>query len=234
MEKIMQHTIKDRIRKIQERIDKTSRDCGRDPSEVHLVAVGKKKTVELIREAAHNGVSKFGENYIQEALGKFEALQDQPVQWHFIGHLQKNKAKYAVRMFELIHTVDSLELALALNKYAAKAGKVQQILLQINISGEATKSGIDEGRTLHLVKSIQELPHLALKGLMTMPPYFDDPELVRPYFRALRDLRDYLQGKVPGLTLSELSMGMSNDFEVAIEEYASLVRVGTALFGARE
>ncbi|MCP4745747.1 MAG: YggS family pyridoxal phosphate-dependent enzyme [Desulfobacteraceae bacterium] len=229
----MHCTIKDRIKQIQDRIDKSARDCGRAPSEIQLVAVGKKKPVELIRQAAQSGVSIIGENYIQEARSKFETLLDQPIRWHFIGHLQKNKAKYAVRIFELIHTVDSLELARELNKCADKAGKVQQILVQVNISGEETKSGIGQSQVLPLIQSIQKLPCLALKGLMTMPPYFENPEQARPYFQALRKLRDSLVKKVSGLRLSELSMGMSGDFQVAIEEGASLVRVGTALFGKR-
>jgi pyridoxal phosphate enzyme (YggS family) len=159
---------------------------------------------------------------------------DLPLQWHFIGHLQSNKAKYAVRMFDLIHTVDSVKLAGELNKQALKSGKVQDILVQVNISGEATKSGAMEQAVHGLIEQVLDMPALRVRGFMTMPPFFDAPERVRPYFSSLRALRDRLQSAVGDrATLQELSMGMTGDFEVAIEEGATLVRIGTALFGAR-
>lgn len=230
----MTNTIGHRIKSIRQRIDAAARRCGRDPHSVRLVAVGKTKPADLIREAVAAGATLIGENYIQEARDKFEALIDLPVQWHFIGHLQSNKAKYAVRLFDLIHTVDSEKLAFELNKQAAKAGKVQKILVQVNISGEATKSGTDETAAGTLVEAVAELPNIELKGFMTMPPFFDQPERARPFFAALRMLRDRIQKAHGGrLDLNELSMGMTGDFEVAVEEGATLVRIGTALFGPR-
>jgi hypothetical protein len=196
--------------------------------------VGKTHPPEVLQRAIEAGAAIIGENYIQEARAKFDALVHAPVQWHFIGHLQSNKAKYAVRMFDLIHTVDSVKLAAELDRCAAKAGKVQEILIQVNISAEATKSGVATGQTVSLVREIHALPHIRIKGFMTMPPFFDDPDRARPYFAALRGLRDQiLSQQIPGLEVSELSMGMSGDFETAIEEGATLVRIGTAIFGAR-
>ena len=175
----------------------------------------------------------FGENYIQEARNKFDRLSHLNAHWHFIGHLQSNKAKYAVRMFDLVHSVDSLKLARALDRQARKVGKTQDILVQVNISGELTKSGIRESQAIELVKDIINLKNLQLQGLMTMPPFFDAPDKARPYFAALRALRDHLEDQLE-IRLKDLSMGMTGDFEVAIEEGATLVRIGTALFGARQ
>ncbi|MBT8339522.1 MAG: YggS family pyridoxal phosphate-dependent enzyme, partial [Desulfatitalea sp.] len=157
-----------------------------------------------------------------------------PVRWHFIGHLQSNKARYAVRMFDLIHTLDSVKLALEINKQAGKIGKHQQVLVQVNISGETGKSGIDAKSAVALVEQISHLEHLSIQGLMTMPPFFDDPDRARPYFAALRHLRDRIADlRLVHVAMAELSMGMTGDFEAAIEEGATLVRIGTALFGAR-
>jgi hypothetical protein len=188
--------------------------------------------VERIRQAIASGAQIIGENYIQEAREKFDRLHRMTVQWHFIGHLQRNKVKFAVRMFDLIHTVDSLRLARELDEQARKIDKIQPILVQVNNSGEQTKSGIEEAKTSALVQDILDMRHLRLQGLMTMPPYFNAPEKARPYFAALRKLRDRLVDRFD-VPLAELSMGMTGDFEVAIEEGATLVRIGTALFGAR-
>jgi pyridoxal phosphate enzyme (YggS family) len=201
---------------------------------VRLVAVSKTKPAKLVREAIDAGATTFGENYIQEAREKIAALADLGVSWHFIGHLQTNKAKYAVRLFDLIHSVDSLKVAKALNKQAAKNDIRQDILVQVNISGEATKSGIETDECVKLVEAVAGLKHLCLKGLMTMPPYFDRPEKARPFFTALRELRDHIRrAAIPGVTMDELSMGMTGDFEAAIQEGSTMVRIGTALFGER-
>ncbi len=217
---------------IKERIKNAATGCGRSPDAVRLVAVGKTQSVERIRDAISAGAGIIGENYIQEAREKFEILVQTDAQWHFIGHLQRNKAKYAVRMFDLIHTVDSLRLARTVDQQARKIGKIQSVLMQVNVSGERTKSGVSEALAFELVPQIQCLENLRLEGLMTMPPFFDAPEKARPYFAALRALRDRLALQF-NIELKELSMGMTGDFEVAIEEGATLVRIGTALFGAR-
>jgi pyridoxal phosphate enzyme (YggS family) len=204
---------------------------GRDHKEVRLVAVSKTVDLDRIREAVAAGQYIFGENYLQEARDKIAAL-GRPVSWHLVGHLQTKKAKGAVELFDLIHAVDRLKLARALEAAAARLGKVQNVLVQVNQGGEDTKSGVAPAAAAALVQEVARLPHLRLLGLMSMPPWFPDPEEARPYFRALRELRDRLRG-LTGLSLAELSMGMSGDFEVAVEEGATLVRVGTAIFGRR-
>ena len=226
--------MKERVARIQERIAKAAESAGRSLEDVQLVAVSKTKPVESVRQALDAGLDLFGENYIQEAREKVNALAATPARWHFIGHLQSNKAKYAVRLFELIHSVDSEKLARELNKQAVKIDKVQPILVQVNISREATKSGTTREETVDLVTTISSLKNLSLKGLMTMPPFFDDPDRARPYFQELRELRDHIRAlDIPGIGMDELSMGMTGDFEAAVEEGATLVRVGTAIFGER-
>ncbi len=215
---------------VRRRITAAAQRAGRDPAAVRLVAVSKTVPVELIREAAAAGQRLFGENYLQEAKGKIAAL-GAGLSWHFIGHLQSNKAKGAVALFDLIHGVDRLKLAQALNVAADSLGKVQEILIQVNLAGEASKSGTAPEAAPELLQQISLLPHLKVRGLMTMPPFLA-PEAVRPYFRALRELRDRLQDRA-GLCLPELSMGMSGDYEVAVAEGSTLVRVGTAIFGGR-
>ncbi len=220
---------------IKTRIRKAATACGRDPKSIRLVAVGKTKPAELVRQAITAGAAIIGENYIQEAREKFKALGDCTVSWHYIGHLQSNKAKYAVRIFDLIHSVDSLKLARELDKSAKKIDKIQPILIQVNISKEKTKGGVHEAQTLELVRTVSEFTNLSIKGLMTMPPYFDDPDRARPFFKALGDLQQQIrQAAISNVSMEELSMGMSGDFEAAIEEGATLVRVGTAIFGARQ
>jgi pyridoxal phosphate enzyme (YggS family) len=219
---------------VKDRIQRATRACGRAPDSVRLVTVSKTIAVERVREAIEAGVTILGENYIQEAREKFNELYNHAVAWHFIGHLQTNKAKYAVRMFDLIHSVDSFKLAAALNKEAAKRDIVQDILIQVNLSGEVTKSGVSEDEVAPLLERIAGLDHIRVRGLMTMPPFFDDPEGARPFFEALAVLRDRL-GPTPTVNadLQELSMGMTGDFEVAIKAGATLVRIGTAIFGER-
>ena len=227
--------MKKRLDQIKERIQQAAESCGRDPNSIQLVAVSKTIAPDRVQKALEVGVTILGENYVQEARDKFQALVQYPVSWHFIGHLQSNKAKYAVRLFDLIHSVDSLKLARELDKQAANVDKIQPILIQVNISGEETKSGIAAEETIDLIKEISQLKHVSIRGLMTMPPYFNQPEKVRPFFAALRRLRDDIQDRcISNMSLEELSMGMTGDFEVAIEEGATLVRIGTAIFGERK
>jgi len=224
-------TIRDNLLKVRERIERAAQRAGRDPKEIKLVAVSKMVEVDRIKEAIEAGVSILGENYVQEAQEKIEAL-GKPVSWHFIGHLQSNKAKYAVRLFDVIHSLDSIPLAEELSRRAEQPDRVIRVMIEVNLSKEATKFGTDEERVLNLARRIQNLGHLSLEGLMTMPPYFDSPEMSRPYYVALRELEDRMIKD--GIPLKELSMGMSNDFEIAIEEGATYVRVGTAIFGPRK
>jgi pyridoxal phosphate enzyme (YggS family) len=222
------------LKALQERIHTAARASGRPPESVRLVAVSKTVDTERVQSAIGAGVTILGENYIQEARDKFNALYDQGVAWHFIGHLQSNKAKYAVRIFDLIHSVDSLKLATALNKEAAKREKVQEVLIQVNLSGETTKSGVSADGVTPLLENAAGLDHIRIRGLMTMPPFFDDPEGARPFFEALAALKERLgQNPTPNADLTELSMGMTGDFEVAIAAGATLVRIGTAIFGER-
>jgi pyridoxal phosphate enzyme (YggS family) len=226
--------IKERYDAIMGRIRRATVECGRSPEAVRLVAVSKTVPADRVLAAIEAGMTVFGENYIQEARDKIDRMAQVPVSWHFIGHLQSNKAKYAVPIFDLIHSVDSFKLALEIDKQARKHGKTQDILIQVNVSGEASKSGIEPGEALALAGEIAGLEHVALRGLMTMPPFFDDPERARPYFRALRQLADRIrQEGLAGVGMDELSMGMTGDFEAAIEEGATLVRIGTAIFGER-
>jgi len=224
-----------RLMAIQQRIAEAAEQSGREAADIRLVAVSKTMPVEKLRAAMDCGITVFGENYIQEAREKFNALYAQDVSWHFIGHLQSNKAKYAVKMFDLIHSVDSLKLARELDKQAAKIDKIQEVLVQVNIAAEDTKSGVAVSAATELIESVSGLEHISVKGLMTMPPYFNAPEKVRPFFASLRQLRDQIQAlEIPGVGMDELSMGMTGDFEAAIHEGATLVRIGTAIFGERQ
>ena len=223
--------IKENLLRVIERIDNTAQRAGRNSSEIKLVAVSKTVESARIREAIEAGVSILGENYIQEAQKKIEEI-GRPVAWHFIGHLQSNKAKYAVRLFDMIHSLDSLSLAEELNQRAKQAGRITKVMIELNLSRETTKFGADKERLYNLVKRIRDLSNLSLEGLMTMPPYFDSPEMSRPYYIELRGLKEEMVRE--GIPIKELSMGMSNDFEIAVEEGATYVRVGTAIFGPRK
>jgi len=226
--------VKEKIAQIIEKIRQTAVSCGRDPETIRLVAVTKTVPPEIIRQAVNAGLKIFGESYIQEASAKIDAITDNNVSWHFIGHLQSNKAKIAARYFDIIHSVDSLNLAEALNRQAEGIHKIQNILVQVNISGESTKSGTAAEEATLLVNAIRRMENLSVKGLMTIPPVFDQQEKARPYFKALADLKNQINNESPpGNEINELSMGMSGDFEVAIEEGATLVRIGTAIFGER-
>jgi len=207
----------------------------RSPDEVKLIAVTKTVGTEAIREAVDSGVRAFGENRVQEAKKKIlsEKIKglSEKLEWHLIGHLQKNKAKDAVQLFDLIHTVDSVELADELNRQAERINKIQRVLVQVKLSEEETKHGMSEAGIMNLFERIKEMKHLDLQGLMTIPPFFEDISRVIPFFRRLKALRD--EAEKTGLALPELSMGMSHDFEAAIQEGATMVRVGTAIFGER-
>lgn len=230
----MSEGIQTRLKRVEDRIRTAALLCGRDPKTVRLVAVSKTVPADRIRAAIKAGVTVFGENYVQEAREKIETLREEEISWHFIGHLQSNKAKYAVRLFDMIHSVDSLKLATELNKRAGALSKVQKILVQVNISGEETKSGVETELAVDLVRRIAPLENLAVCGFMTMPPYFNAPNKVRPYFRALRSLQDLVRKEgIANVHTTELSMGMTGDFETAIQEGATLVRIGTAIFGER-
>ena len=224
--------IKENVMAVREAIDRAGQRAGRRPEDIRLVAASKTVDVDRIRSAAEAGIAIFGENYVQEAMRKHEAIE-QPVSWHFIGHLQKNKAKYAVELFDMIHSIDSVALAEELNKRANRIDRSLEVLVEVNLSGETTKSGVNEEEVMTLIRGIKGLPYMLFRGFMTMPPFFDDPEQSRPYFIRLRRLAERVvsEGLDPGPL--ELSMGMSNDFLVAIEEGATLVRVGTAIFGPR-
>ena len=220
------------VKRVRERIALAAEKAGRDPSTVRLVAVGKTKPAEFIESAIRAGVEIVGENYAQEALSKVEAVR-LPVQWHFIGHLQSKKARQIVGPFSMVHSVDSAKLAKELSRRAVDMRKKLDILIQVNVSGEESKFGVPSNELLPLLEEIAPLEGVAVKGLMTMPPFFDLPEKARSFFARLRELADSLKGKVEGVSLEELSMGMSGDFETAIAEGATLVRVGTSIFGER-
>ncbi|CCQ89347.1 conserved hypothetical protein, UPF0001 [Nitrospina gracilis 3/211] len=227
-------SVADNLAVIRQRIREAALRAGRDPASVHLLAVSKTVPMERILDACRAGVNVFGENKVQEAVGKLESPGAADCRWHFIGHLQKNKVKYVVGRFDLIHSVDSIELAEKLNAESEKQGMVTNALIQVNVSGEASKYGVDPDHLGDLLRRSGALSGIAVKGLMTIPPYTPDAEEARKHFVSLRTLRDRMCEKaIPGVTLTELSMGMSHDFEIAIEEGATWVRVGTALFGER-
>jgi len=226
--------IQSNIKKIHDDIRAAAQKSGRDASRVTLIAVSKRKPPEMIQQAIDAGHRDFGENYIQEAMEKIDILGRESAIWHFIGHLQSNKAKFAVKYFDLIHTVDTLKLAGEINRQAQKIGKIQKILLQVNIARETTKSGAEENDVMNIAKQACQFDNLHVSGLMCMPPFFDDPEDARIYFKRLKQIsKDIETLNLPNTAMTHLSMGMSNDFTVAVEEGATLVRVGTAIFGAR-
>lgn len=226
--------IQENLTSVRERIRQAALKAGRDPGSVHLIAVTKTVPPSRIQEAHTAGWNVFGENKVQEALDKIERLGTEGYRWHFIGHLQKNKVKYVPGLFERVHSVDSPALARRLDEHSRRHGVVTSILIQVNISGEASKFGLDPEELEPLLEEAADLPGIAVKGLMTIPPWAPDPEQARPYFKRLRELRDRMREKnIEGVSLDELSMGMSHDFEVAVEEGATWVRVGTAIFGER-
>ena len=222
------------LRVIRGRIADAALRAGRDPAAVRLVAVSKTKPAAAIKEAWECGQVVFGENYVQELVAKAAELPD-GISWHFIGNLQSNKVRQIAGLVDMIHSVDRISLAREIDRQWGELGRSCDILIQVNISSEATKGGTSCAELLHLVTEVAGLPNLRVKGLMTMPPFFDDPEAARPYFRALRELaREVEAAAIAGVEMHELSMGMSGDFEAAVAEGATLVRVGSALFGERE
>lgn len=234
-------SIAERLTEIRARIVAAARPAGRDPSSVRLVAVSKTFPIESVREAFEAGQRDFGENRVQEALQKVElALQkiegsaDQSIRWHLLGHLQTNKARKAAPAFTVIHSVDSVELIQKLDQAAADTGHSPDLLIQVDLAGEATKHGATPAEVPRLLEAAAASRAARVVGLMTLPPWPETPEDSRPWFRQLRDLRDQWQASgVPASMLRELSMGMSGDFEVGIQEGATMVRVGTAIFGSR-
>ncbi len=226
--------IRDNLQAVRDGIGRAAVRAGRDPNEVRLIVVTKTFEAATVRDAIGAGAADIGENYVQEARAKIEAVGREAARWHFIGGLQKNKAKYVVRLFDLVHSVDGLELAAEIDRRAAVDGRVMDILIQVDISREDQKSGVMEEELADVVRAIAPLPHVAVTGLMGMPPFGREPEASRPYFRRMKQLFDELASLgIPRVDMRELSMGMSNDFEVAVEEGATMVRVGTAIFGQR-
>jgi hypothetical protein len=227
--------IADRVAAVRERVARAAGRAGRQPEEITLVAVSKTHPPERVREAFAAGVRDFGENRVQEAEAKVAALSDlhaQGLRWHLVGHLQANKARKAAALFDQIHSLDDAALGLRLEKAAAQLRKTLPLLVQVDLAGEETKFGLDETHLFPALELLRGLKSVRVEGLMAMPPFAEDPEAARPYFRRLRELRD--RARAENLLLGNaLSMGMSHDLEVAIEEGATLVRVGTAVFGER-
>ncbi|HEV2492527.1 MAG TPA: YggS family pyridoxal phosphate-dependent enzyme [Terriglobia bacterium] len=225
----------DNVARVRERIAQACLRAGRRPEDVKLVAVSKTVPAERIRQAYEVGLRDFGENRVQEAAAKRAALSDLTVTWHLVGHLQTNKAKLARQLFHWVQSVDSLRLAEKLDHAAVCEGERLPVLLEVNLGGETTKSGVREEEILALAEEVAGLKTLELCGLMTVPPFSENPEEVRPFFRRLRQLAEKVSAAtLPNVSMRELSMGMSQDYEVAIEEGATIVRVGTAIFGPRQ
>jgi pyridoxal phosphate enzyme (YggS family) len=226
--------IADNLKTISDRIHAAAVKAGRDPAAVRLVAVSKTKPATAIADAARAGQRLFGENYVQELVAKTREVTE-PVEWHFIGHLQSNKVRQLAGLVTMIHSVDRLSLAQEIDRQWGKLGRVCDVLIEVNIACEETKCGTSTAKVLDLVRQVADLSHVRIRGLMTMPPFFDDPEGARLYFRELRRIAEEIAASaIPRVEMAELSMGMSGDFEVAIAEGATLVRVGSAIFGERQ
>lgn len=227
--------IKDNLVKIRDLINKACDKVQRNPEEVTLVAVTKTLPGDIIKIAYDCGVKLVGENKVQELVDKKEQLADLPISWHFIGHLQTNKVKFIVDKVAMIHSVDRLKLAGEISRECEKKNTTADILVQVNISGENSKFGVQADEAIKLISAIAQLKHINVKGLMTMAPYTENPEEVRYVFAGLKELAEKVrQEKNPGVEMKELSMGMTNDFQVAIEEGATLIRVGSGIFGERQ
>lgn len=226
--------ITDNIDHVEKKIAEACERAGRPRESVQLIAVSKTKPVPDLMEALNYGHNVFGENKVQEIRDKVEAMGTEGIHWHMIGHLQANKVKYLIGVVDLIHSVDNDKLAAEIEKLAAKHDVVMDVLCEVNMAGEETKFGLKPEETMDFVKRISELPHLKVRGLMTIAPYTEDPESNRVYFKGLRELKDRINAEhIPGVDMDTLSMGMTGDYEVAIEEGATLVRVGTGIFGER-
>jgi len=227
-------TIKKNLEKINEKIKKAALKANRSPEDIKLVAVTKTATVEQIKEAISAGVKTIGENKVQEAKGKYQVLSADiaDIEWHLVGHLQTNKVKYAIEIFDLIHSVDSIKLAEEIDKRSLQFGIMTNILVEVNVSGEETKYGIKPEEVEPFLKEISEFSRIKVRGLMTIAPIAEDKEEVRPYFRKLRELSEKIENKnIKNVKMDYLSMGMTDDFEVAIEEGANMVRIGRGIFG---
>ena len=225
--------IAENINLIRQKLASTAEKAGRDPADITILGVSKKIKSELIIEAYNSGLTDFGENYAQEFRDKYGLLsQDlEKARWHFIGHLQKNKIKYVIGKAHLIHSVDSLGLVEEIDRRSENIGVISNILIEVNSGGEETKTGISFSDAENLIKKLYNFENISFRGLMTMAPYFDDPEMARPFFRGLKEFSDEVRKNHP--QANEISMGMSGDFEVAVEEGSTIVRIGTAIFGER-
>jgi PLP dependent protein len=230
------NSIAHNIQSIRERIARAAAECGRSSEEIVLLAISKTFPVELIFQAAAAGVYKFGENRVQEAESKIPLISNAPHwEWHLVGHLQSNKARRAAELFNVIQSLDSLKLATKLSQASLEIGKVLSVLLQVDFGEEETKFGADPAQIRELIEGISNLKGIRLDGLMAIPPYLENPEQARPYFAKLRELKETLETEQPGcLGQQHLSMGMSHDFEAAICEGATIIRIGTAIFGSRQ
>ena len=225
--------LKENLQKVEENIEAACKRAGRDRSEVTLIAVSKTKPVDMLQEVYDTGIREFGENKVQEMMDKYEVLP-KDIHWHMIGHLQRNKVKYLMGKTALIHSVDSLRLAEEISAQSVKHDVTTDILIEVNIAGEESKFGTSKEEAMALVEAAAKLPHIHICGLMTIAPYVDDPEDNRKYFRGIRELSvDIKEKNIDNVDMRILSMGMSGDYEVAIEEGATMVRVGTGIFGAR-
>ncbi|MBB6216977.1 hypothetical protein HNQ80_003082 [Anaerosolibacter carboniphilus] len=224
--------IKENIVHIQKEIQALCRDIGKDPQEIHLIAVTKTIDASRINEAIAEGIVNIGENKVQEILNKFEQVND--INWHMIGHLQTNKVKYIIDKVQMIHSVDRIHLAEEINKKAKQINRCIDILIQVNIAKEETKFGIDEKDIYDFIDQLALLPHIRVKGLMTIAPFEENPEEVRIHFKRMKQLFDEIHDKnIKGIEMRYLSMGMTNDFKIAIEEGSNMVRIGTGIFGKR-
>ena len=227
--------IPENIERIRQRIALACNRAGRNPSEITVVAVSKTFSGAMIREAVRAGLHDIGENYVQEMLGKKEELAGEDIRWHFIGHLQSNKVKYIVEWVHLTHALDNGSVARELDKRAEKAGRILDLLVEVNTTGESSKFGVQPERAIQFVRDLAAYRNIRIAGLMTIGPFLPDPEASRPMFRQLRLLKDQIAALgQSNVSATHLSMGMTGDFEVAIEEGATLVRIGTAIFGSRK
>lgn len=223
--------ISSRYHAVQETIRRAAEKAGRSPGDIRLVVVSKTYGVDEIREAIKAGATLLGESRVQEAKEKIAVLGRENLQWHLVGHLQKNKVKYIFDLFHMVHSVDSVELAEEIHRLGTAKNRGMEILIQVNVAGDEAKFGLSPDSALEAVKEISRLKNVSIRGLMTIPPFEEDPEKSREYYKSLRELRDHIVAR--GFDLPELSMGMSHDYGVAIEEGATLIRVGSAIFGER-
>ncbi|WP_282706917.1 YggS family pyridoxal phosphate-dependent enzyme [Natroniella acetigena] len=228
--------VKERLAKVREKVKVAASRAGRSPEEIKLVAVSKRQGLDKIKNVLDEGILDFGESRVQELRDKYDNFE-QEINWHMIGHLQRNKVKYLTRMdrCKLIHSVDSLRLAKKINKRAKMEDRESNVLVQVNTAEDENKYGFMSEEVIEFLREVSSFEYMKVKGLMTIAPYVENPEEVRPYFRKLRELAVKIEAEeIPGIEMKELSMGMSNDLEVAIEEGATIVRVGSAIFGPRD